>query len=319
MTPSASAGRDVEPRRPLVRRPRRAHRLARRRRPAPHRGRRPPRTGRLFDPPHLGTMAPRRTWAAVATRAPLAACPIRIQQPPSRHRLAGPSRARCCRGAAAAPSRGAKAAHADKTIRTLDVLVGRLPRERLIWGGDWNHALTGREYAGSIGGRTRCSRHCELDLKCRQRTSAPDRRPLEHRPHRGPSGIGRPPAASTQPPCPTTTPTSWSSHLRRRRRPTVEVHSALREVNEPVKTLQLDHGGGVRLKVTLPLTSPTAWSPLYRSTSTNTSMSRGNGLVIATCPRIGRSPRRSRDPSTSDPSDHLGRGSRPGRSSRNKS
>ena len=43
--------------------------------------------------------------------------------------------------------------HVDKTTRTLDVLLDRLPRERLIWGGDWNHALKGREYAGSIGGR----------------------------------------------------------------------------------------------------------------------------------------------------------------------
>ncbi len=25
--------------------------------------------------------------------------------------------------------------------------------ESLVWGGDWNHAMTGREYAGSIGGR----------------------------------------------------------------------------------------------------------------------------------------------------------------------
>ena len=24
---------------------------------------------------------------------------------------------------------------------------------RLVWGGDWNHALSGREYAGSLGGR----------------------------------------------------------------------------------------------------------------------------------------------------------------------
>lgn len=28
-----------------------------------------------------------------------------------------------------------------------------MPREDLIWGGDWNHALEGREYAGSKGGR----------------------------------------------------------------------------------------------------------------------------------------------------------------------
>lgn len=43
--------------------------------------------------------------------------------------------------------------HADRTERVVGVLVKRLPRTGLVWGGDWNHALSGREYAGSAAGR----------------------------------------------------------------------------------------------------------------------------------------------------------------------
>jgi hypothetical protein len=43
--------------------------------------------------------------------------------------------------------------HQEKTENAINSLMGNLPRERLVWGGDWNHALTGREYAGSMGGR----------------------------------------------------------------------------------------------------------------------------------------------------------------------
>ncbi len=32
-------------------------------------------------------------------------------------------------------------------------LLTNLPTHDLVWGGDWNHALSGREYAGSAGGR----------------------------------------------------------------------------------------------------------------------------------------------------------------------
>ena len=42
--------------------------------------------------------------------------------------------------------------HADKTRRSLDQLRESL-RPDWVWGGDWNHALAGREAAGSIGGR----------------------------------------------------------------------------------------------------------------------------------------------------------------------
>ena len=44
--------------------------------------------------------------------------------------------------------------HAAKTQNAVDDLLLHLrPARSLLWGGDWNHALTGREYAGSQGGR----------------------------------------------------------------------------------------------------------------------------------------------------------------------
>jgi len=49
------------------------------------------------------------------------------------------------------PWRGAR--HADRTLAAVEALEEALPADRLVWGGDWNHALTGREYAGSIEGR----------------------------------------------------------------------------------------------------------------------------------------------------------------------
>jgi hypothetical protein len=50
-----------------------------------------------------------------------------------------------------APWVGAR--HVDRTEATINDLDHALPRRALVWGGDWNHALSGREYAGSIGGR----------------------------------------------------------------------------------------------------------------------------------------------------------------------
>lgn len=43
--------------------------------------------------------------------------------------------------------------HADKTGHAVKELLANLPRQDLVWGGDWNHALDDREYAGSRGGR----------------------------------------------------------------------------------------------------------------------------------------------------------------------
>jgi hypothetical protein len=42
----------------------------------------------------------------------------------------------------------------DKTIQTVDQILPSMVGGRVIWGGDWNHALAGPEYAGSIAGRT---------------------------------------------------------------------------------------------------------------------------------------------------------------------
>lgn len=54
---------------------------------------------------------------------------------------------------------------AEKTIRTLDTLLAAFPRDRLIWGGDWNHALSGREHPGGLAGRTSLQQAlAELDL-----------------------------------------------------------------------------------------------------------------------------------------------------------
>ena len=42
----------------------------------------------------------------------------------------------------------------EKTSRALEQLMAGLPVGALVWGGDWNHAMEGREYAGSLAGRT---------------------------------------------------------------------------------------------------------------------------------------------------------------------
>jgi hypothetical protein len=100
-------------------------------------------------------MAPRRSWAAVATRAPLAT-----------YADPHPATALATSGgwsfaSSILPWKGCgnldpwgEGRHADKTIRTVEKLLADLPRENLVWGGDWNHALKDREYAGSMAGRT---------------------------------------------------------------------------------------------------------------------------------------------------------------------
>lgn len=43
--------------------------------------------------------------------------------------------------------------HADQTGRVLAALLDNLPNSDLVWGGDWNHALSGMEEGGTKGGR----------------------------------------------------------------------------------------------------------------------------------------------------------------------
>lgn len=98
-------------------------------------------------------MAPKRAWAAIAAHAPLAPIP----DPHPATALA--TSAGWTFASSILPWRGCgtvpwgEGRHVDKTTRAVETLLERLPRERLIWGGDWNHALEGREYAGSIGAR----------------------------------------------------------------------------------------------------------------------------------------------------------------------
>lgn len=43
--------------------------------------------------------------------------------------------------------------HAARTSAAVGMLLRTVPRTRLVWGGDWNHSMSGREYAGSNAGR----------------------------------------------------------------------------------------------------------------------------------------------------------------------
>jgi len=42
----------------------------------------------------------------------------------------------------------------QKTARAVEQLMQSLQTGLLIWGGDWNHAMTGPEHVGSLGGRS---------------------------------------------------------------------------------------------------------------------------------------------------------------------
>jgi hypothetical protein len=39
------------------------------------------------------------------------------------------------------------------TEDSIKTLLASLPKIDLVWGGDWNHSLIGKEHAGSMGGR----------------------------------------------------------------------------------------------------------------------------------------------------------------------
>lgn len=65
--------------------------------------------------------------------------------------------------------------HADWTRHTIAELQVAVPTTPLVWGGDWNHALSGREHAGSAAGRD-AVRSAVGDLDLQVPTA-----PLEHR------------------------------------------------------------------------------------------------------------------------------------------
>ena len=100
-------------------------------------------------------VAPKRRWAAVASRLPMNAEPD--PHPASARVRIGSTTFvssvlpwRSC--GSLPPWVGDR--HVDKTAHAIAELVANMRDvSTLVWGGDWNHALTGREYAGSQGGR----------------------------------------------------------------------------------------------------------------------------------------------------------------------
>jgi hypothetical protein len=99
-------------------------------------------------------MAPRRRWAAILSNTPLEALP----DPHPASALARIGSLVFCSSILPWRSCGTDSPwvgtrHVDKTKAALDHLLLALPNTGLVWGGDWNHALVGKEYAGSQGGR----------------------------------------------------------------------------------------------------------------------------------------------------------------------
>lgn len=104
--------------------------------------------------PSSGRMAPGRRWAGVLSRSDLDPLP----DPHPASAMASVAGLIFCSSILpwrATPSHGpwTGASHAEKTASAIDELLRNLPRADLVWGGDWNHALSGPEYAGSLQGR----------------------------------------------------------------------------------------------------------------------------------------------------------------------
>src|SRR5689334_5880587 len=98
-----------------------------------------------------GSMAARRRWAAVAAPQDLEP----LEDPHGASAMAQVGDLRVCSSILPWRACGVRApwvgeTTAAKTMHAVDAIVRTGPT---IWGGDWNHALEGREYAGSKEGR----------------------------------------------------------------------------------------------------------------------------------------------------------------------
>jgi endonuclease/exonuclease/phosphatase family metal-dependent hydrolase len=106
---------------------------------------------------HLGSapMAAKRRWAGIASRLPMAPQP----DPHPASALAQVGEATYVSSILPWRSCGSQPPwvgerHVDMTRNAVDELLPHLrAADTLVWGGDWNHALVGREHAGSQGGR----------------------------------------------------------------------------------------------------------------------------------------------------------------------
>ena len=100
-----------------------------------------------------GRMAKRRHWAAVLSRQPL----IGLPDPHPSSAMATIGNLTFCSSILPWRSCGkfppwVGDGHAEKTKAALDDLLLALPRDRLVWGGDFNQSLLGRDWSGSQGG-----------------------------------------------------------------------------------------------------------------------------------------------------------------------
>jgi hypothetical protein len=101
------------------------------------------------------TCAPKRRWAAIATNRPMT--PLPDPHPAS----AAANVDGTILVSSVLPWKGCGSVapwvgqdHASRTENAVTEIVGNVQSfGPIVWGGDWNHALTGREYAGSKAGR----------------------------------------------------------------------------------------------------------------------------------------------------------------------
>ena len=107
-------------------------------------------------------MAAKRRWAGVLARSDQAMVPQADPHPASvLARIGGRT---VCSSILPWRACGIRApwvgtTHVGKTQNAVAELLTHLTTDGLVWGGDWNHALSGPEYAGSKGGR-------EIILEC---------------------------------------------------------------------------------------------------------------------------------------------------------
>jgi hypothetical protein len=98
-------------------------------------------------------MAARRRWAAVATRDPMRVLP----DPHGASAMAAVGDLRICSSILPWKGSGARVPWtggntAERTASAVAAVESATPT---LWRGDWNHALSGREWAGSLEGRRR--------------------------------------------------------------------------------------------------------------------------------------------------------------------
>ena len=102
-----------------------------------------------------GVMGRNQHWAAVLSVLPLE----RLDDPHDASAAAKINGVTYC--STILPWRGVKAdsapwhgsSHSEMTENAIKILLSDLPKSDLVWGGDWNHSLIGKEHAGSMGGR----------------------------------------------------------------------------------------------------------------------------------------------------------------------